>query len=62
MKTKKKKKNEKKKTPGDIIILHVSQKFWSDHVVPEIWCAMHSWTDGQMDGWMEGQTDEKGDI
>ena len=43
---------------------HVSQKLLSDHVqlVPEIWCAMHGWTDGQTDGWMDRQTDKKGDI
>ena len=46
------KKWQKKKTPGDIIILHMcSKKLWSD----DIWLSRYgAWC---MDGWMDGQTD-----
>ena len=37
-----------KKTPGDIIILHVYQKYIC-YIVPEICCAMDGRTDGKSD-------------
>ena len=47
-----------KKTPADIIILHMCTKNYDQMMVPELWCA----TDGQVDGQMDGRTDEKSDI
>ena len=40
-----------KKTPEDIIILHICNKNMNTwYIVPEIWCALNECTDGQTDG------------
>ena len=48
-----------KKTPEDIIILHICNKNMNTwYMVTEIWCALNECTDGWTDGQMDRKSEE----